>query len=75
MSAPFKLEINTQTREIKRIELTDAEITLTAINQATHDAAIAAFNAEQARKDARQAKLDALTDKLEADPTLIDRIR
>ena len=31
--------------------------------------------AEQQRKSARQAVLDALLDKIEADPTILDRIR
>ena len=72
---PFKLDINVQTGETKRIDLTDAEIALAAVNHTNHEAAAAIRATEQARKDARQAKLDAFLDKLEADPTLIDRIR
>ena len=75
MPRPFRWELNAQTGERKQIELTDAEIVRAEAKNAAKDAATVIRDTELARKAARQARLDALVDKLEADPTLIDRIR
>ena len=75
MTRLFRREVNVQTGEHRRVELTDEEIARAESKKAAEDVAAGARNVANARKAARQAKLDALLDKLEADPTLIDRIR
>ena len=75
MARPFRWEVNVQTGERRQIELTDAEIARATTKQAAEDAANIIRDAELARRAARQAKLDALLDKIEADPTILDRIR
>ena len=75
MERPFRWDVNVQTGERRQIELTDAEIARAERKKAAEDVAADARDAANARKAARQAKLEALLDKLEADPTLLDRIR
>ena len=74
MARLFRWEMNVQTGERRQIELTDAEIARAERKKAAEDVAAGARDALNARKAARQAKLDALLDKLESDPTLLDRI-
>ena len=74
MPRPFRWEINVQTGERRQIELTEAEIARAAAAATVETAANMVRDAAEARKTARQAKLEALLDKLEADPTLLDRI-
>lgn len=75
MARPFRWEVNVQTGERQQIELTDAEIVSADANAAIEATATAVRDAARERKAARQAKLDALLDKIEADPTILDRIR
>jgi len=75
MARPFRWEVNVRTGERKQIELTDAEIAEGLARKAEADAARAAEQIVADRKAARQAKLDALLDKIEADPTILERIR
>lgn len=75
MIRPFRWQLNVQTGERKQVELTDEEIVRAETKQAAEDVANAVRAAEAARKASRQTRLDALLDKLEADPTIIDRIR
>lgn len=75
MARPFRWEVNVQTGERKQLDLTDAEIAEAQVRRAEEDAKRAAERLLADRKAARQAKLDALLDKIEADPTLLDRIR
>lgn len=72
---PFRWEMNVQTGERKPVDLTDAELALAAVNKAEEDARNVTLAAAQARAAARQARLDAFLDKIEADPTILDRIR
>ena len=75
MERPFRWAVNVQTGERRRIELTDAEIAHGDAVKSVENAEVALRNADRAQQAARQAKLDALLDKLEADPTILDRIR
>ena len=75
MARPFRWEVNVQTGERKQIDLTDAEIAEAQVRRAEEDAKRAAEQLLADRKAARQATLDALLDKIEADPTILDRIR
>lgn len=75
MARPFRWEVNVQTGERRQIELTDTEIARLVVKKAERDVIAAVRNAEIARQAARQSRLDALLDKLEADPTILDRIR
>ena len=75
MARPFRWEVNVQTGERKQLDLTDAEIADAQARKVAEDAKHAAEQLLADRKAARQAKLDALLDKIEADPTLLDRIR
>ena len=72
---PQRIEINVQTGERKVIELTPAEIAKAQAKKAVEDADNALKAIAAAAKASRQAKLDALLDKIEADPTILDRIR
>ena len=75
MVRPFRWEIDVQTGERRQIELTDVETEHAAGMKAAEDVAAGARDADRAQQAARQAKLDELLDKLEADPTILDRIR
>ena len=75
MARPFRWEVNVQTGERFRVELTDTEIASADANTVAEAAAAAARETARQREASRQAKLDALLDKIEADPTIIDRIR
>ena len=75
MPRPFRLEINVTTGKRQQIELTDEEIARAEAQTTLETAAATVRDAELARKAARQARLDALLDKMEADPTILDRIR
>ena len=75
MTRPARLVVNVQTGEQALAELTDEEVTMAAAQHAEFKARRAVEFAEEQRFAARKAQLEAFLDKLEADPTLIDRIR
>lgn len=75
MIRPFRWEVNVQTGERTQIELTDAEIERGLTKKAAEDAAAAIQAVEQVRNATRQARLNLFLDKLETDPTILDRIR
>ena len=75
MDRPFRWVVNAQTGERQQIALTDEEIERGAVKKAAEEAAAAIRAAAKAREDGRQALLLVLLDKIEADPTIIDRIR
>ena len=64
-----------QTGERKQIPLTAEEIAAGLARKAEEDVELAALVAVMQRRAIRQAKLDAFLDKIEADPTILDRIR
>ena len=75
MAIPFRTVVNVNSGRRTNVPLTDEEIATAASKHAAFKARRAIEFAEEQRRAARKAQLEVFLDKLEADPTLIDRIR
>lgn len=71
----FRWEVNVQTGERKQIPLTETELADLLVRKDLEEARQAAFKVQADAKATRQAHLNTLLAKIEADPTILDRIK
>ena len=75
MAAPFRWEVDLRTGERKKIDLTPQEISDAQARKALDDAEQGQRAATEAIRARRAALLDQLAQKIDADHTILDRIR
>ena len=74
MAIPFRWELDLRTGERKQIELTGQEIADANASKALEDAEQTQRAAAEAIRVRRQGYLDQFAQKIDADPTILDRI-
>lgn len=74
MTTPVRIEVNVQTGEKIVVPLSLEEIVDAEQRTAAEKTLQAIRQQEESIKQLRQQALDALLDKIEADPTILDRL-